>query len=804
MAAVLSLALGVGANTAIFTLLDATILKPLPVENPGRLIELLTDRGGPHPGNAFSYQSLLHYRGHAKTMDVIASHESTFFVASGTGQHEIGTGQYVTGDYFQVLGVAAARGRPIQPADDRADAPLVVVLSDAYWRSRFGADPSIVERTMTIDGQPAHIVGVAPGAFRGLVATQAVDFWLPLSSEPLIRTPSFTSSAGYKWLQLVARVRAGQAMETAQAEAMALFQGAVIDPEVAGRGESVRERVQRWRPAVGSAHSGLSMVRHEYGEPLGILLAISGLVLLIACVNVANLLLARAATRRHEVAVRLSLGASRSRVMRQLLTESMVLALSGAAAGVALAYGMCQGLVRLLASAQPVVLDVGPDGRVLAFAALLALIAGAVFGLAPAWRTASVAAPATALQAGHRVPGGRDRRVLSRLLVTSQVALSVMMLIAGGLFLRSLQNIRAIDLGFDRGSVLIVTTDASRSGLNADGLRAMYRNTISRLEAIASVRSASVSQLTPIWGGGTERSVFVHPIGSEERRETPSVYMNWVSPGYFATMGTPIYSGRDFTWRDTPASAQVAIVNRAMARQYFGTETPLGARLESHDNTFEIVAVVGDAKYLDVRESLQPTVYFHWAQQSDELLLQQNVRGGQFAIRSDLPPASLAAAARAAMHDLLPSMAVTKIWTLEDQLNASIVRERMLSLLSGGFAVLGLLLAAIGLYGVMAYSVARRTNEIGIRMALGAQPVQIAATVVREALILTTIGIVAGAAAALWLSGTLQALLYGLTPTDRPTAIAVAALMLITGLSAAYLPSRRATNIDPTVALRAE
>lgn len=402
------------------------------------------------------------------------------------------------------------------------------------------------------------------------------------------------------------------------------------------------------------------------------------------------------------------------------------------------------------------------------------------------------------------MPGGRDRRVLSRLLVTSQVALSVMMLIAGGLFLRSLQNIRAIDLGFDKASMLIVNTDASRSGLDADALRAMYRHTVARLSAIAGVRSASVSQVTPIWGGGTEHSVFVQPAGSAERRETRSVYINWVSPGYFATMGTPIYSGRDFTWRDTPTSANVAIVNRAMARQYFGTESPLGARIESHEKTFEIVAVVGDAKYLDVREAIQPTVYFHWAQQDDKYLLHQGVHGGQFAIRSDLPPRSLAAAAREAMRDVLPSMAITKIWTLEEQLNASIVRERMLSLLSGGFAVFGLLLAAIGLYGVMAYSVARRTNEIGIRMALGAQAVQIAAMVVREALLLTTSGIVVGIAAALLLSGTLRAFLYGLTPTDRPTALTVAALMLVTGLLAAYLPSRRATHIDPTVALRAE
>ncbi|HXW08111.1 MAG TPA: ABC transporter permease [Vicinamibacterales bacterium] len=803
-AAVLSLALGVGANTAIFTLLDATILKPLPVEEPDRLIELLTDRGGPHPGNAFNYQSLQYFRERATTVDVIASHQSTFFVAQGGGQPEIGTGQYVTGDFFRVLGVPAAHGRPIHAADDRAGAPIVVVLSDAYWRDRFGGDPSIVGGTVTIDSQPAHIVGVAPAAFRGLVATQAVDFWLPLSAEPLIRNPSWTSSAGYKWLQLVGRVRAGHAIAAARAEVAALFHAAVVEPEVAERGEAVRPRVQRWRAVVGSARSGLSTVRHEYGEPLFILLAISALVLLIACVNVANLLLARAATRRHEVAVRLSLGASRSRVVRQLLTESILLALSGAAAGVGLAYGLCEGLVRFLATTQQVTLDVRPDERVLAFAALLALMTGLVFGLAPAWRTASVRAPATALQAGNRVPGGRDRRVLSRLLVTSQVALSVMMLMAGGLFLRSLQNIRAIDLGFDSASVLIVTTDASRSGLDAEALRAMYRETVVRLSATAGVRAASVSQVTPIWGGGTEFSVFVQPTGSVERRETRSVYINWVSPGYFAATGTPIYSGRDFTWRDTPSSSKVAIVNRAMARQYFGTDRPLGARIESRDETFEIVAVAGDAKYLDVREAIQPTVYLHWAQQRDEHLLQQNVRGGQFAIRSDLPPRSLETAAREAMRSVLPSMAITKMWTLEDQLNASIVRERLLSLLSGGFAVTGLLLAAIGLYGVMAYSVARRTHEIGIRMALGAQPARIAGMVTREALLLTSGGIAAGIAAAFLLSGTLRALLYGLTPTDAPTALAVAAVMMLAGLSAAYLPSRRATHIDPTVALRTE
>lgn len=293
-------------------------------------------------------------------------------------------------------------------------------------------------------------------------------------------------------------------------------------------------------------------------------------------------------------------------------------------------------------------------------------------------------------------------------------------------------------------------------------------------------------------------------VGGAEARETGSVYMNWVSPGYFTTLRTPIYSGRDFSWGDTPASPKVAMINRTMARQYFGTDSPLGARIGSFDETFEVVGVVGDAKYLDVRETVQPTVYFHWSQQADEHLLEQNVRMGQFSIRSDLTPRSLADSARDTLHDVLPSMAITRVLTLQDQVNGSIARERLLSILSGCFAALGLLLAAIGLYGVMSYSVSRRTTEIGVRMALGAQTRQIAGMVLREASLLIVVGLTAGLICASLASRGLAALLFGLTPTDPMTGVIVSALMLVTGAAAAYLPSRRAAGIDPNLALRAE
>ena len=801
-AAILSMALGIGASTAIFTLVDATMLKPLPVKEPERLVELLNNTGNNPPGNAFSYQALVHLQEHANTVEIIASHESDFFVAVDGSPSELGKGQYVTGNYFPVLGVAAAYGRTIEPADDRSAASSVVVLSHVYWHRRFGGDPSVIGRTVRLDDRAFTVIGVTPSSFTGLVVSRHVDLWIPLAAEPVLRALSRTSDASYNWLQFAGRIGPQHSFEHARAELTALYYPAVIEPKLAFArdADDARARMKQWSAVVMSARTGLAAPRQQYGEPLTVLFTISGLVLLIACVNVANLLLARASSRRHEMAVRLSLGARRGRVLRQLLTESVLLSLAGAVLGVGLAYAACGYLVEFFETTRtPIALDVGPDVRVLTFAALIALMTGVLFGLAPAWRAIALATPATSLQ--NRVAGRRNRQGLTRALVGVQVALSVVMLFCGGLFLRSLHNIRSVDKGFDSSGVLIANTDASRARLDADRLRALYRDIVDRLAALPGVKAASVSMLTPIWGGGNEGTIVV--VGGNPLQQKGEVSVNRVSPGYFATTGTPIHTGSDFSWQDTADGPKVAIVNQKLSRQYFGTDSAIGQRFTLRGDTLEIVGVVGDARYYGLRGAIPATVYVHWMQQRDDLL-EENVRLSQIAIRTDTPPLAFAATVRDLIRGTTPLMAITNVRTFEQQVDSSIARDRVLSIVSGFFASLGLLLAAIGLYGLMAYTVARRTSEIGIRMALGAERLQIAGMVAREALAVTLGGIVVGMGVALLLSRTLATLLFGLTPADSTTAAAVAAVMIATALMAAYFPSLRATRINPTQALRVE
>ncbi len=797
-AAVTSLALGIGANTANFSLIDAAMLKSLPVREPERLIELLTDRGKGQPYNSFSEPALAYFRDHSTTLDgVIASHATRFFVVVDNAAPELAGGQYVTGNFFEVLGVRAPIGRTVDSSDDRPNAELIAVLSYAYWHRRFGSDPLAVGRRMTIDDHVFTVVGVAPPGFHGTLVGTESDVWIPLSAEPVLRKRSWMGRASTKWLQIVGRLKTGTSYEQARAQLQTLFQAAVVDPELALLKEGRPDQpIRAWHLVVEPAHAGLSAVRRQYGAPLLVLLAISGLVLVIACVNVANLLLTRGTARRHEIAVRLSLGAARARVVRQLLTESMLLALAGAAVGLALAYGGCRYLLAFFTTSRtPIALEVGPDLRMLAFTGALALATGLLFGLAPAWR-ATVRAPGTSLMGSGRVRGSRDRQVVSRMLIAGQVALSVMMLFSAGLFLRSLHNLHSIDTGFDSSSVLLISTDPSRSRLTADAQRAAYREALARLAALPGAQAASLSHTTPIEGGGTMRTLWLEGDKGGTRREAGGVYLNWVSPGYFSTMSTAMYSGRDFTWQDTPTSPKVAIINQRMARQYFGSESPIGRRVTMDDVTYEIVAMAGDAKYLEIRDVVPPSMYFS--------AFQVPVVSGHLAIRTAGQPGELSTAARDILRAIAPSIVVMRVRTLQQQIDASIVGERMLGVLSGFFAGLGLLLASVGLYGVMSYSVSRRTSEIGIRMALGAKPSRISVMVVREALLLTAGGVVAGIAGALLLSRTLASLLFGLTPRDPLTLWSVVLVMLVTGLAAAYLPSRRAARLDPTVALRHE
>jgi predicted permease len=799
-AAVLSLALGIGANTAIFSLIDAVMLKRLPVREPDRLVEPLVALSGSTTINAFSYQALVHFRDHASTVQaVVASHSTWFFVVGEDRTPELSDGQYVTGNFFEVLGVGVRLGRVLQPADDRPGAERVALLSYPYWQRRFAADPAVIGRSVTIEDRRFTIVGVTAPEFRGTAVGADVALWLPLSCERTLRKQSYTTSAGYKWLQILARLKPGVSIEQASAEFGTLFQRAVIDAEVAlSTDADSHRRARSWRLALESAGAGLSRSRRQYAEPLFVLLGVSGAVLLIGCVNVASLLVARGSARGHEMAVRLSLGAGRVRLIRQLLTESLLLALAGGAVGVALAYAGSHYLLDFLATSRtPIVLDVRPDLRVLAFTTVLSLATGILFGLAPAWRTTAPRG-ASALTAGTRVRGsGRVRRGPGRWLIGSQVAVSVILLFSAGLFLRSLHNLRSIDTGFDRESVLLVATDAwalSHSGLNPEDRRLALREALRRLGALPGVQSASFCWVAPITGGGTMRTVAVD--GGGEPREARDMYLNWVGPNYFAVLRTPILAGRDFDWRDTITSPKVAIVNETMARRHFPDGRAVGGRITLDRDTFEIVAVVGDAKYLEVRDATPSTVYFH--------AFQQEQPSGSFALRTISAPMTMAEAARREIREAAPSVAVIKVWTLAEQVDASIVRERMLGTLSAFFAALGLLLAAVGLYGVMAYTVTRRTSEIGIRMALGARPAGIARMVIGEIVLLTLCGVVVGMALALVLARSLSGLLYGLQPSD-PVVIAGAALvMLVTAAAAGFVPSRRASRLNPVDALRQE
>jgi len=799
LAAIASLALGIGGNTAIFSVMDAALWKSLPVREPGRLIELLTNRGG-RPFNAFSHPALLYFRDHATTVEgVFASSTSRFYSSVDASAPEAAMGQFVTGDYFTQLGVAARIGRTIESSDDRPSAELVAVLGDAYWRRRFAADPLVVGRRLTIDDHAFTIVGVTSPSFKGTQVGTVPEFWIPLAAEPQLRNQSWLGKPGPKWLQILARLKTGVDEAAAAAELKAMFQAGVIETEIVlqarDKGGIPPDQIRSWRLDVVPARTGVTGVRQRYRQPLIVVMAVSAMVLLMACVNVANLLLARARARRHEIALRLSLGAGRGRIVRQLLTESVLLSSVGAMLGVGVADLFSRYLLSILATGrQPLTLDTGPDLRVLAFAATLAVVTGLLFGVVPSWRAASDARSGQ-LIGGGRVQGSRERRRLRRVLIASQVALSVILLAGAGLFLRSLHNLRSIDTGFDASAVLVMSTDASRSKLPAESVRAAFREMLTRLAAIPGVQSASVSDVTPIEGGGTMRTLDISDAAGVTRTGR-DLHLLWVGPSYFSAMKLPIYAGRDFTWEDTPKSPRVAIVNQTLARRYFGNASPLGGVIEKDGGAFQIVAVVADAKYLELRDAVPPTLYLH--------AFQQDRTSGQFVIRTAGNPRAVEAAARETVRAVAPSFVVGSVRTLEQQVDASITAERLLGVLSGFFAVLGMLLASVGLYGVMAYGVSQRRAEIGIRMALGASRLDVVALVIREALLVTGAGIIAGIAGSRLLAGIVRSLLFGLDPGDTLTFAAVIILILATSLASAYLPSRRASRIDPAEALRAE
>jgi putative ABC transport system permease protein len=790
--AILSLALGIGANTAIFSLINTLMLRLLPVREPQQLVEFLNQYPGDPPLNAFSWQSYEHFRDHNHVFSGVTADQPTRFHVRGEGlEPETLDGERVAGNFFQMLGVRPAIGRLIGL---EGDADAVVVVSWSFWNSRFNLDAAILGRRIVVDDAQVTVIGVTPRDFFGLQLGTRPDIWLPLAPERTI------NRAG---LRLVARLKPGVSILQSRSEMAVLFQWTVEERVRDSANESRRSLERRLKFAVEPAGAGLATaLRDRFARPLVALMGVVALLLLIACTNVAGLLLARGAARQREMALRVSLGAGRLRLVRQVLTESLLLSAAGGLLGIFVAYFGAGALVRIMTSgrfigrAPNIEIHVLPDARVLLFTSGIALLTGALFGLAPAWN-AFASAPASSLRDSGRAAETRFRRLFGKGLVVAQVALSVGLLSAASLFIRHLSNLEHLDLGFRRDHVLLVTLDPGRSGYGDEPLSRAYQDLLARLEKIPGVRSAStISGPGPLSGAGASRFVTVegHAERPEDRRY---ISVNWVAPNYFETLGTPLLGGRDFSFADR-GRPRVAIINEAMARYYFGGRDPIGKYVTFDGDTkpCQIVGVVGDAKYYEIREATPRTIYLNTFQLSRP--------ASTFALRTSVDPEAVAPVVRRGVRAVLQNVPVTRITTLADQVDATIVPERLIALLSGVFGAVGALLAAIGIYGLLAYTVARRINEIGIRMALGATQTAISRMVLSEALGMTCGGLLIGVPAAYWGRRLAAGLIQDL-PVKSAVPIFFGALaMMAVALFAAYVPARRAAQVDPMEALRYE
>ncbi len=645
--AVLSLALGIGANTAIFSLIHTLMLRMLPVREPEQLVELLSRYPGEPRVNGFSWKYYEHFRDHNHVFSDLIGVSSVRFQVSGEGlDEETVDGEYVMGSFFPVLGVKPAIGRLIGPQDDQPGAAgtAVAVVSWSYWKNRFHLDPAILGKRMVVNGAPATVVGVTPREFFGLQVGSRPDVWAPAGRR----------ANGQLGMKLMGRLKPGASIEQARAEMRVLDRWRVEDIARTSKDPLIRQLKMEVEPA----GAGLSRLRDQFAKPLLALMAVVGLLLLIACTNVAGMLLARGAARQREMAVRISLGAGRFRLVRQVLTESVLLSAVGAGVGIFLAYWGTEALVRILASGRQIPglphrieIQVQPDMQVLLFTAGVAVLTGVLFGLAPALH-ALESAPASSLRETGRVGEAKSRRLFGKSLVVAQVALSVVLLSAAGLFARHLSNLRNLGLGFQRDSVLLVTLDPARSGYRREQLSRPYQELLRRLEAIPGVRSATLSAVTPISGAGAARFASVEGF-QEKPAERRYLSLNWVAPKYFETLGTPLIAGRDFQFEDE-GRPRVAIVNRAMARHYFGDSSPIGKHVtfDGEDRPYEIVGVAGDAKYYELREAAPRTIYLNAFQEGRVF--------SQFALRTSVAPGVVAGEARRAVREVLKTVTVAK------------------------------------------------------------------------------------------------------------------------------------------------
>jgi predicted permease len=808
--AVLTLALGVGANTAIFQLIDAVRLRALPVKDPQELVgvklaDMSKARGSfnsdyPIVTNAIWEQ----VRDRQEAFDgLFAWGPDTLNLARG-GEARFARAMWVSGNFFNVLGVRPELGRVLLPEDDQKGCGSPgVVLSHAFWKREFGSDPSAVGRTLNLEGRPFEVIGVTPSSFYGMEVGRSFDVAVPLCAEPLLGGENSMLNTGtFWWLTITGRLKPGWTEERAVAHLASISPGVFEASLPANYPPDSEKAYREFKLNTYPASSGVSQLRDTYENPLWLLLAVAGTVLLIACANLANLMLARSATREREIATRLALGASRWRIVRQLLTESMLLAVCGAALGALLAQYLSEILVSLLSTeANPLFVNLNLDWRVLAFSAGTAVLTCALFGLAPALRATRVA-PAMAMKAaGRGLTASRERFGLRRVLVVSQVALSLVLVAGALLFSRSLSKLATQDAGLRREGILVTRVGFSRLKLPVERRLAFKRELLERLKAVPGVESAADVNVLPLSGNGWNNEVW---LDGAETAQKQSTFFSRVSSDYFKTLGITLLSGRDFDGRDAENAPKVAIVNESFARSLLNGENPVGKRFRVErtpsepETVYEIVGLVKDAKYRDLREEFTPVAFLA----SSQAL--RPSEGAQLIIRtSTISPAALAPSIKQAIGEVSPEINIV-FRVFKDEVDSSLLRERLMATLSGAFGLLALLLACVGLYGVMSYGVAGRINEIGIRMALGARGRDVLWLILREAALLVGVGVGLGLPASLAAARLAENLLYEVTPTD-PVSVSIAVLLLfIVAALACYIPARRATKVDPMVALRYE
>jgi putative ABC transport system permease protein len=787
----LALAIGICGNTTIFSVINGLLFRPLTgVKEPARLVAVFTSDYSSGLYGSNSYPDYVDFRDQTDVFQSLAASQPAVFSFAGDNEAEQLRGYVVTGNYFEVLGVSAQLGRTLQPSDDQATGALPVVISDTLWRGRFYSDPAVVGQTVRLDNQSYTIVGVTAVSFRGLRVGLPPAFWVPMRIAP----NEAGSGRDNRGLEIVGRLK--PAVTLAQAQSQLTTIAARLAQAYPKTNLGTLERPKDPKPVTVTQQSRLHPMAQVGLWRLSFLLFIVvGLVLLIACANVANLLLARASVRRREIAVRLALGASRRRLVRQLLTESLLLALLGAVAGLILTQWTAGMLPRFFAPGDLDGVDFSFDWRVLAFTLGVALITGVVFGLVPALQATRLnLIPSLKDETGSY--GQRLRRLaLRNVLVISQLALSLVLLICAGLFVRGLRHAVQSDLGFAANNLLEASIETEGANLNEQQSEAFYQQTLERVSGLPGVQSATLVAFVPLSGGGYRRGTAIEGYQRQPNEDT-EINSNIIGPNYFNTMGIPIVAGRDFNAQDRTGSPAVVIVNEVLARRYLGGNA-LGKRLRFGSGQFrEIVGVVRNAKYRNLREEPLPFIYTPFAQEPQS--------GMTLIVRTAGDPSALLGAVRNEVGAINKDVPLFAVQTMTQRIGSQLATDRVIAVLLSVFGGCALLLAAIGIYGVVGYAVAQRTHEIGIRIALGADQRDILKLIVSQGMVLTAIGAGIGLVLALAATQLLKSLLFGISATDPLTFVSVVVVLVGVALLACYLPARRAMKVDPLVALRYE